>query len=464
MSTQQLRKAMGFGDLLLFYLVTVMSLRWIATAAAAGPSSIVIWIAGCVAYFIPLVFCTLELSSRYPEEGGIYVWTKRAFGEAAGFMTGWLYWAANFVYYPGLLYFAAGNSLFIGGDRWQHLANNRVYFIVFALAGLALGLALNIVGLNIGKWLHNLGAIGSWVPALMLIVMGTMAWLRFGAATEINSATIFPTTNLKNIVFWSTIAFAFGGVEGASTMSEEIKDARRNIPRAILAAGVIVTIVYIAGTASVLVALPTDAVTGLQGFMQAMTRVSARIGFEAVVPFVALLVTISSIGGVSAWFAASARLPFLGGIDKFLPPAFGRLHPRWRTPYVALIVQSVIAGVVIFLGQAGTSVKGAYDVLVSMGIISYFLPFLYMFAAMIRLQREPAGPEVMRVPGGKPVAIILSVLGLLTTIVSSILACIPPADEPNKFLAVTKIIGSSVLLIAIGGVIYLVGRRKKMGS
>ena len=461
MSTQQLRKAMGFGDLLLFYLVTVMSLRWIATAAAAGPSSIVIWIAGCVAYFIPLVFCTLELSSRYPEEGGIYVWTKRAFGEAAGFMTGWLYWAANFIYYPGLLYFAAGNSLFIGGDRWQHLANNRIYFIVFALAGLALGLALNIVGLNIGKWLHNLGAIGSWVPALMLIVMGTMAWLRFGAATEISSATILPSTNLKNIVFWSTIAFAFGGIEGASTMSEEIKDARRNIPRAILAAGVIVTIVYIAGTASVLVALPTDAVTGLQGFMQAMTRVSARIGFEAVVPFVALLVTISSIGGVSAWFTASARLPFLGGIDKFLPPAFGRLHPRWRTPYVALIVQSVIAGVVIFLGQAGTSVKGAYDVLVSMGILSYFLPFLYMFGAMIRLQREPAGPEVMRVPGGKPVAIILSVLGLLTTIVSSVLACIPPADEPDKFLAVTKIIGSSVLLIAIGGVIYLIGKRKK---
>ena len=452
---------MGFGDLILFYLVTVMSLRWIATAAAAGPSSIVIWIAGCVAYFIPLVFCTLELSSRYPEEGGIYVWTKRAFGEAAGFMTGWLYWAANFIYYPGLLYFAAGNSLFIGGDRWQHLANNRIYFIVFALAGLALGLALNIVGLNIGKWLHNLGAIGSWVPALMLIVMGTMAWLRFGAATEISSATILPSTNLKNIVFWSTIAFAFGGIEGASTMSEEIKDARRNIPRAILAAGVIVTIVYIAGTASVLVALPTDAVTGLQGFMQAMTRVSARIGFEAVVPFVALLVTISSIGGVSAWFTASARLPFLGGIDKFLPPAFGRLHPRWRTPYVALIVQSVIAGVVIFLGQAGTSVKGAYDVLVSMGILSYFLPFLYMFGAMIRLQREPAGPEVMRVPGGKPVAIILSVLGLLTTIVSSVLACIPPADEPDKFLAVTKIIGSSVLLIAIGGVIYLIGKRKK---
>jgi amino acid transporter len=299
------------------------------------------------------------------------------------------------------------------------------------------------------------------VPALMLIVMGTMAWLRFGAATEINSATILPSTGLKNIVFWSTIAFAFGGIEGASTMSEEIRDARRNIPRAILAAGVIVTIVYIAGTASVLAALPTDAVTGLQGFMQAMTQVSARVGFEAVVPFVALLVTVSSIGGVSAWFTASARLPFLGGIDKFLPPAFGRLHPRWRTPYVALIVQSVIAAVVIFLGQAGTSVKGAYDVLVSMGIISYFLPFLYMFSAMIRLQREPAGPEVMRVPGGKPVAIILSVLGLLTTIVSSILACIPPADEPNKFLAVTKIIGSSALMIAIGAVIYLIGKRKR---
>jgi amino acid transporter len=178
----------------------------------------------------------------------------------------------------------------------------------------------------------------------------------------------------------------------------------------------------------------------------------------------ALLVTLNALGGVGGWFAATARLPFVAGIDRFLPEAFGRLHPRWRTPYVALIVQAVIAGVFIFLGQAGTSVRGAYDALVSMGIIAYFIPFLFMFAAMIALQREPAGPGVMRVPGGKPVAIALASLGFFVTAVSIVLACIPPDEEPNKTLAVVKVVGSSLLLVAIGAVVYLLGRRRAQSA
>jgi glutamate:GABA antiporter len=460
MTNVHLRKAMGFSDLVLFYVVTALSLRWIATAAAAGPSSIVIWIAGCLAYFVPLTLCVLELSSRYPEEGGMYVWSKKAFGEFAGFMTGWMYWTANLPYYPGVLYFAAGNALFVGGDRWQHLSNNRSYFIAAALAGLAVGFTLNLIGLNIGKWLHNVGAVGTWLPAVMLVVMGSVAWVRFGSATRFGGGAIFPSFDLKNIFFWSTVAFAFGGMEGASTMADEIQNPRRNIPRALLTAGVAITVIYIAATFSVLTALPADEVSGLQGFMQAMSKVSGRIGFEAISPVAALLVTLSSVGGVSAWFAASSRIPFVAGVDKFLPSAFGRVHPKWRTPYVAMAVQALLAGTFIFLGQAGTSVKGAYDFLVGMGVLSYFLPFFYMFCAVIRLQRDPARPGTMRIPGGKSVVVCLALLGLLTTTISSILACLPPDDEPNKALAVLKLLGSSGCLVGIGALIYWIGRRR----
>src|SRR4029453_7132629 len=184
MTGAHLRKAMGFRGLVLFFVVTALSLRWIATAAAAGPSSIVIWILGCLAYFVPLTLCVLELSSRYPQEGGMYLWSKKAFGEFAGFMTGWMYWTANLPYYPGVLYFAAGNALFMGGDDWQQLSTSRAYFIGAALVGLALGFTLNLIGLNIGKWLHNLGALGTWLPGLMLILMGTAVWARFGSATQ----------------------------------------------------------------------------------------------------------------------------------------------------------------------------------------------------------------------------------------------------------------------------------------
>jgi amino acid transporter len=163
---------------------------------------------------------------------------------------------------------------------------------------------------------------------------------------------------------------------------------------------------------------------------------------------------------VAGWFAATARLPFVAGIDRFLPRAFGELHPRWRTPYVALLVQAVIAALFVFLGQAGTSVRGAYEVLVSMSIIAAFIPFLFMFAAMIKLQQEPAGPEVIRVPGGPAVAKVLASLGFLVSAIAIVLACVPADDEPYKMFAVVKIVGSSVALVAIGAMIYFVGKRR----
>jgi glutamate:GABA antiporter len=197
--------------------------------------------------------------------------------------------------------------------------------------------------------------------------------------------------------------------------------------------------------------------------MQAIQTIADKLGASWLAPVMAVFVTLNALGGVGGWFAATARLPFVAGIDRFLPPAFGELHPRWHTPYVALLVQAAIAGLFIFLGQAGTSVHGAYDALVSMGIIAYFIPFLFMFAAMIVLQREPAGPDVMRVPGGKPIAIALAITGFIVTTISIVLACIPPDEEPNKMLAVVKVVGASLALVGIGVVVYLLGRGRARG-
>jgi amino acid transporter len=320
--------------------------------------------------------------------------------------------------------------------------------------------AMNVVGLNVGKWLNNAGAIAGWVPALLLIGLGVLAWRLHGSATDLSPRALVPSTSLKDVIFWSTIAFAFGGVESGSTMGEEIQDAKRTVPRAVLSAGVVITVLYMLATLAVLVAIPKTEVSGLQGIMQAVHAIVGRVGGAWLVPIVAVLVTVNALGGVGGWFAATARLPFVAGIDRFLPPVFGRLHPKWRTPYVALLVQAGIALLFVFLGQAGTSVRGAYDALVSMGIIAYFIPFLFMFAAMIKLQREPAGPDVMRVPGGPRVAVAVAALGFATTAVSIVLACVPPDDEPNKALAVVKVVGSSLVLVLIGVAIYLHGRRR----
>ena len=457
---QRPRRVMGFRDLLLFYVVTGISLRWIATAASAGPSSIVIWIGAWLLFYTPLALSVIELSSRYPNEGGLYVWSKRAFGDFSGFMAGWTYWTSNLPYFPAVLYFAASNALYMRQSSWIHLSGNAAFFVGFSLIALGVITIMNVIGLDVGKWLHNAGALAMWIPVAIVIVMGLVAWHRFGSATPFSIASMTPSLHLKDIIFWSVLTFAFGGCETASFMGEEIKNARRTIPLALFAGGVTVTFCYIMGTVGVLLALPASQVNNLQGLMQAISQTAGRVGWEAVVPLGAFLIALSNLGAAGAYLAAVARLPFVAGLDRFLPASFGALHPRWKTPWVALVFQAAIGALFAFLGQAGTSVKGAYDVLVSMGVITYFVPYLYLFAAMFRLQREPAASDVIRVPGGKPIAYVLSIVGFATTTVTILLSLLPPPDEPNKALAVLKIVGLTGLLLLAGVVLYVVGKRR----
>ena len=243
-------------------------------------------------------------------------------------------------------------------------------------------------------------------------------------------------------------------------MGDEIKDARRTVPRALITAGAIITAGYILGTIAVLVALPQSQVNSMEGIMQAITTAAARVGWNGLGPAVALLIGLANLGGVGAYLAALARIPFVAGIDLFLPPAFGRVHPKWGTPAVALVTQAMCCIIFIVLGQAGSTVHGAYQVLVTMTIITNFVPYLFMFAAMIRLQREPVETGVVRVPGGKPVAIGLALVGLVTTCAVIIASVVPDPNEPNKVLAVAKVVFFSVLLIGGGVVLYAVGRRR----
>jgi len=444
----------------MFYVVTTLSLRWIPVAAAVGPSSIVIWIVGLLTIFLPLALCVMELSSRYPQEGGMYVWSKRAFGDLPGYLTGWIYWTSTLPYFPAVLYFAASNALYIGGERWNAMQRNPWYFIVFSLLGVALALALNIIGLNVGKWLNNLGAWGSWLPVALLCAVGVAAWARFGSATSFSTQALRPSLNAGMSGVWTALLYAFAGAEAASFMGDEMKNARRIVPPALIVAGVIVTTGYILGTIAVLVALPSAQVGNMEGIMQAISAAAARVGWYGLGTAVALLIVLANLGGVGAYLGSLARLPFVVGIDRYLPPAFGRIHPKWGTPVVALVTQALCCTAFVVLGQAGSSVRGAYQFLVAMSIITNFIPYLFMFGALIRLQREPAEPGVVTIPGGKPVAITLAVVAMITTCAVIIGSVIPDPSEPHKVLAVVKVVLLNVLLIVGGVFLYQLGRRR----
>jgi glutamate:GABA antiporter len=456
-----LKRSLRFRDLILFYVVTILSVRWIATAAAAGPGTLVVWILALVGLFLPLAASVLALAARYPEEGGLYVWTREAFGDGTAFLAAWTYWMSNLPYFPAILYFGAGSVLVAFGRRGHALAASPAYYMGFAVFWLVVIMALNVRGIEAGKWLNNICSIGGWLPILILILLAVVVASRYGSATHFTVASMTPHLSLRNAIFWSTIFFAFAGCEAASFMGEEIENAHRILHRALLTAGSIIAIAYIAGTTAMLITLPSEAVSGVDGFMRGAEQLATRLGIPWLIPVMAVLVTLSAVGGAAGFLSSTSRLPFVAGIDRYLPAAFGRLHPRYRTPWIALIVYGSAGIVTAILGQAGTTVRGAYDVLVSMAVITLFIPYLLLFAAVIRLARRGILTR-LPVPGGAPVAIALACIGFLSTALTIVLSTIPSPDDANPPLAVAKVLLSTLAVILAGIAVFTIGRRRKV--
>lgn len=452
-----LTRALGVRDVALFMVTAGCSLQWTATAAAAGPSSLIVWVLGGMVMFLPLSVCIVFLSSRYPDEGGLYVWSKRAFGPFAGFMTGWTYWTANLPFLPGLLYFAAGSALFWSGQRDAAASASPAYFISFSVAALGVAVALNLRGLVIAKWLNSAGAVARWLGTILLVVLGLAIWWRFGSATPINRHTIVPGFRLADLFFLATVAFAWTGPEAASFMGGEIRDAQRTVPRALAIAAPMIATVYLLGTASVLLAVPAERTTALYGVMEAISTAAARLGLSWLIPVGAACLVLDRLGSVCVWLGAVARIPAVAGIDHYLPRSFARLHPRHGAPTVAIWTQAVIMAAFVFLGQAGTSVRGAYTVLVEMMVVATLLPFVPLFGAAIKLSAGAPVPGEVRIPGGRLTVVAMALIGLATTLGAIALGFVPSPDEENPAIAVLKVAGTTTTLLLAGAAVYFAG-------
>ena len=473
----ELRRELGLWDVVGFNVAAILGLRWLSTAAASGPSSLTIWALAFLLFFIPQGLTVIELSTRYPVEGGVYRWTQRAFGDFHGFVAGWCYWVSNLVYFPALLIFGAGSAAFAGGSSTAWLGERAWFVGGFAFAGLWAALALNMIGMNVGKWVQNAGALGTWIPGIVLIALGGWVWSQSGMATPIAASDLAPVFSYGTVAFWSTLCFAFAGLELAPLMAGEIRDPARTLTRAIFISGALITFIYALGTVALLVALPPGKVNIISGAVQAIEAVSAQAGLSAITGPMALLVALSAIGGVGAWLAGAARIPFVAGIDRFLPAAMGRVHPRWGTPHVSLLVQGVLASVFLAIGLGGVKMEEAYQTLNTMTLVVYYVPYLYLFAALPILRRREAEITPNRaaegqaaalaagsqtgatlIPGGMSVVWIVCGLGLATTLFSIIATLFPPDLVEKRALFLIKTVGGCTAFIGSGALLFLLRR------
>ncbi len=457
-----LPREMRLWDVVLFNVAAVLGPRWVAAAAHTGPSSISIWVLAALMFFLPSAVVIIELSTRYPSEGGLYVWSREAFGPFHGFIAGWTYWIYTIIYFPALLNASVAMAAYMGGERWAWLAGNRVYITAASLLMLAVAIGFNLVGVRIGKWLENAGGIGTYLPLVLLVVFALVFVLHRGSVTHFSWHSLAFHFDSGTVNYWSQIAFAFTGLELVCAMSGEIHDPRRTLRRSAWISAVAITLMYVAGTAAVLGVEPAAQVDVRTGPVQALTHAASFFGVAWIAILATILLTIGNTGGVGTTVAGVARIPFVAGIDRYLPPAFGKIHPRWKTPYVAMLVQGVLSAVLLILSQVGETAASGYQVLVDATTIMYFIPFLYMFLAIIALRRRPdrgAHQEHSLVPLGHFGVWLFGLLGFLVTAVSIVLALIPPADVGSRLVFECKIIGGCVALVAAGLLLYRRGRR-----
>jgi glutamate:GABA antiporter len=459
----KLPRVMGFWDVLLFNIVTVLGPRWIAAAAHNGTSSITLWFLAALLFFVPTAFVIAELSTRFPQEGGLYAWSKDAFGEFHGFVAGWTYWIYTLFYFPALLFASASMAAYIGGIGYAPLAQNRSFLLVGSFVLFFVAVFMNIIGLRIGKWLQNAGAVGTFVPLMMLIVAAACVWYRHGSVTQFTWSNIQPHWNWDTVNFWPQIAFAFGGLELVSSMSEEVKNPRKTFPRAILGSGIVIAVIYIAGTIAVLSLMSSVTVDPKSGVFQALTIASATLKITALGIIAAILVTVGNAGGVGSTVAGISRVPFAVGVDRYLPRAFAKVHPKWETPYVSILVQAGISGAILLLSQISETTVSAYQILVDATNILYFIPFLYMYAAVIKLAYRPdrATSTAALIPGGKTGVWIAGGMGFIIVLASIILSVVPPGETANKLLFEVKLIGGTGFGLLLGVMLFLRGARTK---
>jgi amino acid transporter len=308
-----------------------------------------------------------------------------------------------------------------------------------------------------------------------LLIVGGIFVTKFGSVQVFSVDKLVPDiTDLSLLPYFAIVAFCFGGLELAPVLAGEIQDPERNIPRAIVITSVIIGLLYILGTLMLIFTIPEGQVGIREGVAQAFSHVGIALEIPAIGTLGAILVAFGTLGLFGAWMTGTARVPFVVGLDQYLPDAFGKIHPRWGSPYVALLVQGGILTCLFLFSILGTTVKEAFLILLDMSIILYFIPFMYMFASLVwHLQKNTGGRGIIpffqqskfqqgKFQKSKLAIWLVTILGFGTTLFSAIISAVPTRDIEHKELFVIKVVGGATALIAIGLVVYYLERRKKV--
>jgi amino acid transporter len=452
--SSHLRQELGLTDLVLTQILYVVGLSWVGVAAKLGTSQIPFWLGAMALFYLPQAIVVVHLSRRFPLEGGLYQWAKLGLNEAMAFLVGWNLWIYAIVLL-GTLGLSLANALVyaIGPDA-QWLSGNHAF--IGAVSGVVLGIlvVVAILGLRVGKWVQNAGAVLLLIAFALLLTLPAINVAR-GTLREYHPLAITaPAFTLLSLNIFGKLAVGgLSGFEYVAVLAGETRNARRNIALSVIIAAPIIALMFILGTSAVQALTPPDQVDLVGPIPQAFRNGLGTVGAAAIlIPFAVLAATARTIGNSSLLFTATSRMPMVAGWDRLIPEWFSKLHTRFRTPVNSVLFIGACALVFAAAGMTNVGEQEAFQLLESAASILYGLTYLVLFAVPI--------VGLARTTGRAPLWIrVVSVAGFATTVLFVVLSVLPIVSVGSRAQFALKVGGTVVVANAIGVALYLRGRR-----
>lgn len=438
-------KVLSVFALVMINVIAVDSLRTLPISAEYGASLIFYYVLAGLGFFLPTILVTAELATHWPNTGGVYVWVREAFGPRWGFLTIWLQWIYNVVWYPTILAFLAATLAHLINPA---LATSKTYTLSMILVLFWGATWMNCLGIRISSWVSIIGAVvGTIIPMLMIIALGTF-WLLQGHHSQIvfDKASMIPDLhNLNNLGLLTAVLFGLIGMEMSAVHAGDVKNPKKAYPRALLYSGIIIMLTLICGSLAIAVVIPNKQISLVSSLVDAYAIFFKAHDLQWMVPIIVGMIVLSGLASVSTWVIGPTRGMWVAAEEGNMPKYFAKLNQK-GAPVRILVMQGIIATLLCGVFLYMPSVNAAYWILTAMTSQLALLFYLFMFAAGIKLR-----PSLRMW--------IISSVGIIFSIIVILLGFIPPSD-----LHITSVTTYEIILI--GGVLLfslpplLMGKRK----
>ncbi len=451
------KKVMRGLDMTLFTVCAILVMDTLAPSAAIGPSSISWWLITLVLFFIPYGLITAELGTAYPEQGGLYIWIKKAFGEKWAARTTWLYWINVALWMPAVYVLFAGmfSQLFAPDlGLWGQILIGVIMTWVTVWIG--------IKTLETSMWVPNIGAI---FKALIMVVIGIAAFIyagKNGLANDLSFGNILPTWD-AGLFFLPVIVYNFMGFELMSGAGDEMKNPGKDIPRAIIISGILITVFYLLGTIGMLMALPVDDLGLVEGIIDTLRLLIGDSGLGGfVVTLLGIGALYSFLANMVTWTTGANKTAAEAADEGELPAIFGKLHPVNKSPVSAFVLTGIISTfVIVIYGFMAGSNEDLFWTLFAFSSMVFLLPYLALFPAFLKLRKiDPDCERPYRVPGGDGLAWVMVVLCMLF-IIQAIVFFIWVPGEPIDWAYAAPVLIGVVITLVVGEILLWVAKNNK---